>query len=294
MNIVDQIKQKFPSSVKKVPLMVADPEFPRSIDTGMYGLYAYDYQSNEYVQCCPHSVSKKYRPHQLSDIIAMVESVSSVWGDVVLDKCRWRYGHHLSLTPSLEARVEIKKNDGIFPRIIIDAPYDGVFRASIGFYRDLCKNMAMMGSVQSTSVTIRHTARLDEHMQELIGKFSNLKLAWSSVLSACQEMENKKVSLRGVLESALGPRPVEEGRSLNSWVKKASKIQEIAARETYQLTGERLIRSEQLTGWIAFNAVQGYMQHHTRRQGQPTADARAFMALNDDVVRRAEAYILAA
>ena len=31
-----------------------------------------------------------------------------------------------------EARVEIKRNDGIFPRIIIDAPYDGVFRASIG------------------------------------------------------------------------------------------------------------------------------------------------------------------
>lgn len=192
MNIVDQIKQKFPSSVKKVPLMVADPEFPRSIDTGMYGLYAYDYQSNEYVQCCPHSVSKQYRPHQLSDIIAMVESVSSVWGDVVLDKCRWRYGHHLSLTPSLEERKEIKAGDGIFPRIIIDAPYDGVFRASVGFYRDLCKNMSMMGSVQSTSVTIRHTARLDEHMQELIGKFSNLKLAWSSVLSACQQMEDKK------------------------------------------------------------------------------------------------------
>lgn len=293
MNIVDQIKQKFPSSVKKVPLMVADPEFPRSIDTGMYGLYAYDYQSNSYVQCCPHSVSKKYRPHQLSDIIAMVESVSSVWGDVVLDKCRWRYGHHLSLTPSLEERKEIKAGDGIFPRIIIDAPYDGVFRASIGFYRDLCKNMAMMGSVQSTSVTIRHTARLDEHMQELIGKFSNLKLAWSSVLSACHEMENKTVSLRDVLESALGPRPVEEGRSLNSWVKKASKIQEIAARETYQLTGESY-RTDQLTGWIAFNAVQGYMQHHTRRQGQPTADARAFMAMNDDVVRRVESYILAA
>ena len=293
MNIVDQIKQKFPSSVKKVPLMVADPEFPRSIDTGMYGLYAYDYQSNAYVQCCPHSVSKKYRPHQLSDIIAMVESVSSVWGDVVLDKCRWRYGHHLSLTPSREARVEIKKNDGIFPRIIIDAPYDGVFRASVGFHRDLCNNMAMMSSVQSTTVTIRHTARLDEHMQELIGKFSNLKLAWSSVLSACHEMDSRIVNLKDVLEAALGPRPVEEGRSLNSWVKKASKIQEIAARETYQLTGESY-RSDQMTGWMAFNAVQGYMQHHTRRQGQPTTDARAFMALNDDVVRRAEAYILAA
>jgi hypothetical protein len=43
-----------------------------------------------------------------------------------------------------------------------------------------------------------------------------------------------------------------------------------------------------VTGWEAFNAVQGYVQHDSIRRGRPTEMERIVRALHDGKVAQAE------
>jgi hypothetical protein len=76
------------------------------------------------------------------------------------------------------------------PRIVIDAGYGGqAFRASLGLYRDVCRNMMIMRQAEGTNVAIRHTSGLRLQMDELIETFASLEAGWGNLALVAQRVE---------------------------------------------------------------------------------------------------------
>jgi len=284
--ITNKVTEEFNFSVDKFPL-----SGPDNMQTDMYGLFRSGELPPNTKRCVVNrSVTSAYVPHTTDDVLALVEAAAtSMGGDVNEVQCHFDKGHYVAISPSREHRESIYgQNDNIFPRIMIQAGYNGKsFRATMGFYRDACENMAMMRMVKGTSVSIRHTGKLRENMEELIEDFNLLSESWATLVEVAGKMQSKFIEFKPYFVSVYGEEPEEDGAKKTIWNRIFNAVQDRVKNERLH-TGRGLYNGH-CSLWEAYNGIQGYVQHDATRRGNPSDFARMLKASDDPKVKLAEA-----
>lgn len=280
-NVADRVRAAFPFSVDKFPLTG-----PEGMRTPFYGLF----KSDDGTAVGYGSVSDRYEPHTTEDINALVDAAGTAFGGVADVKCHFDHGHYVTIQPTKEQRLAVfGTKDNVFPRIVIDAGYGGqAFRASLGLYRDACRNMMILRQAEGTNVAIRHTAHLRLQMDELIATFASLEAGWGNLTTVVRSMQNREVRMVEFLNAIYGEPKSDEGRSVTMHKNRTEAIFRRLSSER-MVTGRGSLGSDfVVTGWEAFNAIQGYVQHDSIRRGRPTEMERIVRALHDSKVAQAE------
>ncbi len=278
----DVVRNTFNFTVDKLRL-----SGPDGFTTPYFGLFKSDDNS------CLNAVSDRYLPHTTDDVVVLTEAAEAAFDGDVSVKCHWRNGHNVIIEPSKDHRKAIYGTaDNIFPRMIISAGYDDKpFRASLGMFRDACLNLMMMRQIEGTSVSIKHTKSLRPRMDELIDVFSGLKDGWKSVTEVVAEMETRQVSLVSFLDAVYPLAADAEKRSVTIHKKRTEEIVRRVMAECWK-TGRTFGADFMVSRWVAWNAVNGYVQH-CQRPKLSKMD-QVLMSLEDSVVNRAEALATAA
>lgn len=281
VSVSEIVRNTFNFTVDKFKL-----QGPDNLKTPYFGLFKSD--DGE----CLNAVSDRYLPHTTDDVVVLVEAAEKAFDDSITVKCHWRNGHNVIVEPTKEHRRSVfGTQDNIFPRLIVSAGYDDrPFRASLGMWRDQCLNMSRLKQVEGTSVSIKHTKSLRPRMNELIDVFSSLKEGWKSVTEVVAEMESRQVSLVAFLEAVY---PLDKDAGKAAITIHRNRTEEIFKRvlREYSNTGRTMGDDFTVSRFMAYNAVQGYVQHSTR--SKLGSMDRMLMALDDPAVARAEAIALA-
>jgi hypothetical protein len=284
---VETVKAAFNFSVDKFPL-----QGPDALKTPWYGLF----RSDNSLPVGGGSVTSRYVPHTTDDVVAMVEAVEVAFEGVAQVKCYFDEGHYVSIMPSKEHRLSVFGTaDNIFPRLIVRAGYDGrCFNASMGYYRDLCRNMSILRQVGGTTVSIRHTSGLRGKMDALIAQFQGLKNSWGKLSERVLTMQAETVQMADFLKDVYGEPEADAGRSVTIHKNRTEAIFRRLMNERGISGRGRLGNDWMVSKWEAFNAVQGYVQHDATRKGGLEMFGRAMAAMNDSAVHRAEELLMVA
>jgi hypothetical protein len=280
-NVADKVRSAFNFSIDKFPL-----RGPENMATPFYGLF----RSDTGAAVGYGSVSDRYTPHTTDDVLALVEAAGVAFDGVADVKCYFDHGHYVTVQPTKEQRLAVYgTRDNVFPRIVIDAGYGGqAFRASLGMYRDACRNMMILRQAEGTNVAIRHTSSLRLQMDELIATFASLEAGWGNLTAVVQQMQSREVRMVEFLNAIYGEPKSDERRSVTMHRHRTEAIFRRLSSER-MVTGRGSLGSDfVVTGWEAFNAVQGYVQHDSIRRGRPTEMERIVRALHDGKVAQAE------
>lgn len=284
-DIVGKVSSAFNFTVDKFPL-----SGPDGLRTPWYGLFRSDN-----MDVVGKAVTQRYIPHQTDDILALVEAASTAFDGVADVKCHFMDGHYVAIQPTKEYRRSIFGTaDNIFPRVILNAGYDGKsFKGSMGYYRDLCNNLAIMRSVSGTTVCIRHTSGLRPKLNELIETFSVLKESWATLANVIENLESRRVNMVQFLNAVYGEPESDTGRAATMHRNRTEAIFRRLHSERLRSGRPDIQTDWNVSGWEAFNAVQGYVQHEGRRHGKVSEMDRIVMAANDASVQRAEEIVMA-
>jgi hypothetical protein len=137
----------------------------------------------------------------------------------------------------------------------------------MGYYRDVCKNMHIMRSVESTTQTIRHTSGLRSKMDELVKTFSRLRGSWSELTETIEVMSNRQVNMVQFLNAIYGEPETESGRGATMHKNRTEAIFKRLQGEL-TLLGKPMTNDFMVSGWDAFNAIQGHVQHTATLKGR--------------------------
>lgn len=284
--LCDRLDEVFTEDVQRFPL-----QGPEGMKTPHYGLFLG-------TECIGFACKKNYNPHTRDDIKTLLTAAIPAFPSAIEDMHVSAYwtgdAHVVSLAPSREYRKAVFGSDTIWPRLLIHAGYDGSsFKASLGFYRDACKNMAIVRSAgRSCYAAIRHSSHLRDKLDDLRQTFAQLAGAWNDVVETTQQMESRSVDLADFLSRVYPQQDDASKRQIETNKQRISKIIRRIQSERLQLRGT-IGSLESATAWEAYNGVQGYVQHDSRRHGSPSAFARAIMAIDDSAVARAMELALA-
>jgi len=257
VSVSDQVRAAFDFEVNKLPLFG-----PENIPTSNYGLFRSD--RTDITSCIGRTVKAKYVPHTTDDVVAIVEAAQTAFDDDIDVSCHFNEGHYVNISPSDATRRSVfGTKDNVFPRMIVHAGFDGQsFKATLGFYRDACLNLSMMRKLSCTTVSIRHTSRLRDEMDDLIRQLSGLENTWESITEVIDHMENRTVRLHDFL-AAVYPAPLEDESGRTKTIH-TNRIKAIFKRleDERRLTGRGTMPADYaITGWEAYNAVQSWEQH---------------------------------
>jgi len=277
-DIKNHIEAAFNFSIEKLPLVG-----PENMRTPWYGLFRSD--TMEVVG--GGSKTKRYIPHQTEDIVALAKAAGESFGGGVNVSCHFRNGHHVIVEPTRHERLNVfGTGDNVWPRIIIDASYNGkAFSARLGYYRDLCHNLAELKTVTETSISIRHTRNLPSKMDELVATFGKLSNSWHKLKDVILKMEQTEVDWDVFMD-----RVFPEYLDLSDRQKRSrdKKLMEIKTRHNRERWANHR-GTTPVTAWEAYNAVQGYTQHDkTVRKEFNNGMDRIIKAAHDGSVKRAE------
>ena len=291
-SVLAKVTEAFNFTVDKFPL-----SGPEGMRTPCYGLFRSD--TGEFLGGGNNSVTKRYVPHTTDDVLAICEAADSVFDGTANVSCHFQRGHYVSVTPSANMRLNIFGTaDNIFPRLMIRGGYGGnggAFKVSLGFYRDLCKNLSMLQTVKALHKRLIHNGNLRDNMDYLISTVGKLREGWESMFTAVQRMEENEVHLDAFLDRIYGtPDADATQRQVTIHRKRTREIMTRVLQER-ALAGRPQIDRDtfKITGWEAYNAVQGYTQHKATRKGNPSDFARIIAASQSDVVKQAEILALA-
>lgn len=288
-SIIETFDRTFNFEVDKFPMMGPD-----NMATPCYGLFRSD--TGEFIGGAKNSVSKDYEPHTRDDVKVMVEAAQTVFTGDHKIQCHWRDGHYVNVMPTDNHRRSVfGTKDNIFPRLIVRAGYDGKsYSGTLGMYRDACMNLIMLRLVKGITISLRHNSRLREKMDELIDDFSQLGEGWEAVNDHIDAMENRDVAMATFLDN-IYPQPGDgaAGREITIHANRTKAIIQRLQRERAKIgrTNPHLV--ETVTGWEAYNAIQGYVQHDATRSNKAQTWDRIILASNDKAVHKAEKLALA-
>lgn len=290
-DIAATVRQRYPFSVDRFPL-----RGPDGLSTPWFGLF----RSDTGQAVGGGSVTNRYEPHTTDDVIALVDAAGAAFDGVASLKCGFSDGHFVIAEPTDRQRLRVfddgrNGGDDVWPRLFISAPYggSGAFRASVGFYRDVCRNLSRMQSVSGVSVTIRHTSSLRQRMDELIETFGGLRDAWGNMTQVIQQMESRRVNMVEFLRSVYGEPDRDTGRGVTLHRNRTEAIFRRLTSERMRTGRGDMTTGWEVSAWEAYNAVQGYVQHDASRRGHPSDIDRIILASTDAAVRRAEELALA-
>jgi len=290
------VRESFNFSVDKFPLFGPD-----NMPTDQYGLFRDDTGYLKGVK----SVSPRYVPHTTDDVCALVDAAGEAFDGDIDCKTHFRNGHYVNIMPTAEERTAIYNDtdsDNIWPRIVINAGYDGkAFSATMGYYRDACSNLAMMRQVSGTTVSIRHTSGLRGHMDSLIATFNTLKDSWGNLTTVIRSLESQEVRMTDFLNE-IYPQPTAEqvalantGQAVRAVTSHENRTKAIWKRLNVERTRTgRPQMTNTVSAWEAYNAIQGYVQHDAQaKEGFKGEFDRILRASNAADVRKAEKLVLA-
>lgn len=283
--ISSKVQSAFNFSIDKFPL-----SGPDGLRTPWFALF----RSDNGQPVGNGSVTSRYVPHQTDDVLALVDAAQAAFdGDIDLN-CHFRDGHYVAIQPNKEQRRSIFGTaDNIWPRVIVSAGYDGkAFKATMGYYRDVCRNMSIMRSVKETSVSIRHTSGLRAKMDDLIQSFELVKQSWGTLSTVIANLENRQVQMVDFLKQIYGE-PSENKRGITVHQNRTEAIFKRLYRER-SLTGRPAMDSSfTVSAWEAFNAIQGFVQHDAQaKTGFKGEFDRILRASNDQAVLKAESIVM--
>lgn len=277
--IADKLREVFNFSVIRCPLTGPD-----GVKTPHFGLFRSDT-----FDCIGKAVTKRYTPHTVEDMIALGEACENAFDDDVQVEAAFVDGHYVTIAPSKDYRRSIFGTaDNVFPRVIIRGGYSGkAFSATMGYYRDACMNMAMIRSVKTTVVTIRHNSNLTTHMADLIDQFNTLKESWNDLGTMIDNMQSREVDLAEFITKIYPP--VADNASQNARTRHENVVGAIFRRILRERTATNRPKfNDSVSLWEAFNGVQGYVQHDATRKLRPSKFERILLAANDPSVKQAE------
>ena len=286
-DVAGKVSQAFDFTVDKFPL-----SGPDGMHTPWYALFRSDTES----VVGNGSVTSRYVPHQTDDVLALVESAAEAFdGEIDVD-CHFREGHYVSIQPTKHDRLSVfGQSDNVWPRVIINAGYDGKsFRATMGYYRDACRNLAMMTKVNGTTVSIRHTSGLRCQMDDLIATFGVLKDSWATLSDVIQNLESRDVQMVDFLNS-IYPEPAADATQRAATVHRmrTEAIFKRLQSERFRTGRDPMTSEFTVSAWEAFNAVQGYVQHDSQsKKGFKSDFDRILRASRDANVRKAESLVM--
>lgn len=295
INVSETVREAFNFSVDRFPL--AGPD---GMKTPWFALFRSD--TCEVVG--NGSVTKSYVPHTVEDVCSLVDAASEVFGDEIECSTHFRHGHYVDIRPTKIERLRLHDADDVYPRLIIKAGYDGrAFTATMGYWREVCRNLAMPRLVKGLSVNIRHTKGLRLKMDDLINDFQRLSGSWDSLSDMIQRMSTKEVRMAEFLNQVY-PQPSSEqlaladsGQSVRAVTVHRNRTMKIWERLNRERNALRLpaMSGDTVTAWEAYNAIQGYVQHDaTAKTGFTGGFDRILRAANDPSVRLAERLAVAA
>jgi hypothetical protein len=282
--ITEKVASAFNFSINKFPL-----SGPDGMRTPWYALFRSD--SGEVVGT--GSVTSRYQPHNTDDVIALVEASAAAFEGVADVQCHFRNAHYVAIQPTVEYRKAVFGTaDNVYPRCIINFPYTmEACRVSMGYFRDLCRNMHIMRSVRGTTVRIRHDANLRHHMDDLVKTFGVLKESWGSLSAVIENMEARRVNMVDFLNAMYGEPDEAGGRAVTIHKHRTEAIFRRLTSERFRSGRPSLGTDWMVSGWEAFNAVQGYVQHEASRRSRQTPMDRLMLSSADPAVIRAERLI---
>jgi hypothetical protein len=278
---IDKVVQAFDHDVQKFPV-----SGPDNMQTGYHGLFD---KNGKVVGT--RSVTDDYYVHTCDDIVELATAAINTFNGVADVKCSFNHGHRLIIEPPEDVRKAVYgTQDNIFGRLVINAPYvSGAVDATFGLWRDMCSNLAMLRMLEGTTTKIRHTKSLDWKMDNLKAEFANLSNGWNEISDAVDTMEDNRVILKDFLDSVYGGLKADaDARAIKAHEKRTELITLRLLKE-HQQAGRPAIGSNfEVSGWQAFNAVQGHQQHKSIKRGNPTADDRIWKSFDDKLIRKAE------
>jgi hypothetical protein len=288
-DLTQVISEAFSFEVVKLPLYAPDNQ-----PTGLYGLFRDDLTGNDSL-VGSSSVTSRYVPHTNDDVVALVEAACNVFEGEVDVNCYFHHGHYVSVKPTQDYRVSVYgETDNVWPSIVIGAGYDGrAFEATIGTYRDLCANLALMRQVMGTTQSIRHTRSLRPKMNDLIATFNKLESGWANLQDVIHHMESREVDLAEFLLAVYGTPDEDSKRSKTIHRNRIEAIFKRVRDERFR-AGRPRMTTKTVTAWEAYNAVQGHAQHDATRRGDLDSFGRILLASRDGFVKRAEELAIAA
>jgi hypothetical protein len=248
-----QIREAFPQRVTREQLTTY-----AGTATPHYGLFVDGQPMNV------SAVTSSYVPHTVDDVVALAVAANDVFDGNSTVRCHWRNGQYLTVSPPESHRRTIYGTDTIWPRLIISAGYGGqAFRASLGFYRDACANLAMPRRVKGLGFSrpIRHTQSLNQHLEHLRSTFSAVASHWDGTVESIRRAEKRRINLIDFLNSVYGDPPTNPQNHSN----RTESIVHRLIDERRKTGRPNLDITDAVTAWEAYNAVQGYEQHVTRR-----------------------------
>lgn len=290
---VATVKEKFDFTVDKFPLFGPD-----NMPTDQYGLF---HSKTGYLDGVK-SVSPRYVPHTTDDVVALTEAAAEVFDGQISVTCHFNNGHYVHMKPTDGDRrnmFNVTQGDNVFPRFMVRGGFDGTgFKASVGYYRDMCSNLAMLRTVNAFSRSIRHTSGLRDAMDELIETFSQLKESWFTLTDMIAQMQQRTVNMREFLNEIYGePADDAGGREITMHRNRTTRIMERLWKElgkTGQIQ-ENSDNSSSVPAWFGYNAVQGYEQHDAiRRRMRGDKDFERILRAANSQVLTAEKLALAA
>lgn len=252
-------------------------------------------------ECCSsYSPKEGYIPHQTDDVAAICDAVSPLFqgknGDPKI-LTRWDDGHQVLVKPSDSQRIRLfedksGEDDDIWPRLMINASLAGkAYTVRVGLYRDACKNLEMIRSVNECSVSIRHDVNLRYEMDKLIEQCACLKDGWAAMEEHVQMMSQRDINFAAFMQEILPP--PERGES-TQYRNSCETIWTRLCQES-QRFGVPQPEPEKANAWLAFNAVTYFTQHKKSRNGlrelgaEDVSIQRAFRGFDDPLAVKAEA-----
>ena len=286
-NLCDQIRTAFPHVVRKYALTGPD-----GVASGVYGCFRTTEDS-----ITPHiiggSVSKDYTPHKVEDICAFVEAGEAAFGTDCKVTCRWDGGETVIVQPSVETRKSVFKTDTLWPRLKISGGYGGKasFNYDFSWMRDACLNMsqARIGR-HGVSGSLRHTSGLYNHIPAIVAELANATSSFDRVIETAAGLAAQRIDMAQFIREVY-PLDVEKAtsRKIGAHERMVESIMARCAAESAKFAEpiEKIGGQWMANAWIGWNAIQGYVQHDTRRQGSPDRVDRALLALRDTKVQTA-------
>lgn len=277
-SIAETIRNHFDFEVQKLRL-----NGPDNLRTPFFGLFRSDNG-----KCVGNAVRSTYVPHQTEHVASLAEAAQMAFGEECMVSCHWDQGHIISVAPSQEYRVRVYGTDSVWPRLISRCTYDGnALVNTLGMYRDRCRNLMLVQAVGSSIYSrIRHSSLMERKLDELADSFREILNSWEGSVNLARQMANRQVRLDEFVRSVY-PIPEEATqRQLTNYENRVRAIFRRVQREINQ-EGRALGDNYLVSAWDAFNGVQGYIQHDSRRKGDVNQFQRALLSLEDNAVQRA-------
>ena len=291
--ITEKIRSEFNFEVNRLPL-----SGPDNMPTKWYGLF----RSDNGKTVGPGSVSPGYFPHTVNHIVSIAEAAIGSFDEASDVCCHFRDGHYVSIAPTAKYRKRVygSTHDTIWPRLVISAGLGGStsFNLTIGYFRDACKNLAMMRKIKSFNIRYRHTASINDRLDSLVEDFKGLREGWESLSDLVDRMNQTDVVIADVIKQVYGEIDPNAGRKAQTM--QESRVDAIVRRVVREnrALGSGTHGGDHATAWQMYNAIQGYHQHDAPRRvksgGEPvTRWDRIITTSNNPNVLSAENILVA-